>query len=191
MIPYNIVGRELTVSNAMWNAIHDHIESLEKYFDRIIRVEVAVSAPHRHSQKGKIYHIRVHVSLPGDDVIVSREAEQDGAHEDFYVALRDTFRAVTRKVQDHARKMQGFTKFHNMDNIAHVERIFPGQDFGFLKTVDGREIYFHRNSVINGQFDQLQGGSRVRFTEEMGEKGPQATTVHFLPSATLSSPRTL
>ena len=44
-------------------------------------------------------------------------------------------------------------------------------------TGDGREIYFHRNSVLNGRFDRLERGAKVRFIEEMGEKGPQASTV--------------
>jgi cold shock CspA family protein len=44
----------------------------------------------------------------------------------------------------------------------------------------GGEIYFHRNSVLNGGFSHLAVGSRVIFAEEMGEKGPQASTIKLL-----------
>ena len=52
-------------------------------------------------------------------------------------------------------------------------------DYGLIHTSDGREVYFHRNSVLNGGFDQLELGTPVRFAEEMGEEGPQASTVQL------------
>jgi len=42
----------------------------------------------------------------------------------------------------------------------------------------GREVYFHRNSVADGKFDDLKVGQEVRFSETVGDKGPQATSVH-------------
>lgn len=57
-----------------------------------------------------------------------------------------------------------------------VHRLFI--DYGFIQTVDGTEIYFHRNSVAHRAFRRLKGGSRVRYTVEEGEKGPQASVVH-------------
>ena len=54
-----------------------------------------------------------------------------------------------------------------------------GGGFGFLKTSDGREVYFHRNSVLNDAFPRLKVGTRVTFAEEEGDKGPQASTVRL------------
>lgn len=64
--------------------------------------------------------------------------------------------------------------------MATVVRIDPFGEFGFLETDDGREIYFHRNSVLEGAFSQLAEGSRVTFAEEVGDKGPQASTVKLM-----------
>lgn len=178
MIPYNIVGREIKVSNPMWNAVHDYVESLERFYDRIIRCDIAISAPHRHSRKGNAYHIRIHIQLPGEDVIVNREAGVDGAHEDFYVALRDAFRAAKRKLQDRTRQMKGQLKHHEPELRGYVDRIFHEDGYGFIKTVSGREVYFHENSLVGGLFEDLKPGSPVRFSDEIGEHGPQATTVH-------------
>ena len=54
--------------------------------------------------------------------------------------------------------------------------------FGFIEA-DGHGVYFHRNSVVGGHFERLRVGSRVRFTEEEGEKGPQASTVRLVRPA--------
>ena len=58
-----------------------------------------------------------------------------------------------------------------------MKQIDPLGEFGFIETNDGREIYFHRNSVLNGDFAKLAVGAHVTFAEEMGDKGPQASTV--------------
>ena len=53
------------------------------------------------------------------------------------------------------------------------------ENYGLIETPDAREIYFHRNSVLNKEFDNLSEGDNVHFSEEMGENGPQASTVHI------------
>jgi cold shock CspA family protein len=58
-----------------------------------------------------------------------------------------------------------------------VSKLFPEQGYGFIETRAGAEVYFHRNSVLNHAFDRLTTGTEVRFVEEEGEKGPQASTV--------------
>jgi len=51
------------------------------------------------------------------------------------------------------------------------------EDYGFLKTPDGREIYFNKNSVLLPGFDRLEVGTEVLYAEEVGERGPQASRV--------------
>jgi cold shock CspA family protein len=62
------------------------------------------------------------------------------------------------------------------ENHGHVAKL-AGQGYGFIETADGREVYFHRNSVRDDAFEHLTVASEVRFVEEMGEKGPQAKRV--------------
>jgi cold shock CspA family protein len=56
--------------------------------------------------------------------------------------------------------------------------LIPDQEHGFITAADGREMYFHRNSVLGKGFDALQVGTEVHFAEEEGEQGPQASTVY-------------
>jgi cold shock CspA family protein len=76
--------------------------------------------------------------------------------------------------------MEGKVKSHEGQPVGTVVRLDPAGKFGFLRSNDGEEFYFHRNSVLGGQFSELAVGTRVMFAEEVGEKGPQATTVKFL-----------
>ena len=62
--------------------------------------------------------------------------------------------------------------------IGRVTKLVPAKDCGFLETPNGREVYFHRNSVLAPGFDYVTVGTEVRFVEEQGNEGPQASTVH-------------
>jgi cold shock CspA family protein len=93
------------------------------------------------------------------------------------VAIRDAFDAARRRLEDYARKQRGDVKVYEQLPLAQVQKIFPQQGYGFLETTDGREIYFHRNSVLHPGFDGLAIGTKVRFAEELGQEGPQASSV--------------
>jgi len=82
-----------------------------------------------------------------------------------------------RQLEDYVRMQRVDVKKHEPTPHARVARIFPQQDYGFLRTPDEREVYFHRNSVIDADFDHLNLGDEVTFVEEQGDKGPQASTV--------------
>ena len=113
------------------------------------------------------------------EIEANRSPAKKQAHQDIYVAIRDSFNAARRQLQDLARKRQGNVKTHEVPPHGHVVRLFADDGYGFIESADGRELYFHANSVVEG-FERLEVGSEVRFAEEMGEKGAQATTVHLI-----------
>ena len=78
---------------------------------------------------------------------------------------------------DPPSRQRGDVKHHEEPTHARISALFPDKGYGFLTTQDGREIYFHEHSVLNRKFKQLEIGMEVRFAEEMGEKGPQASSV--------------
>jgi cold shock CspA family protein len=109
--------------------------------------------------------------------VVSGERPQDHAHEDAYVAVRDAFDAVMRQLEDHVRKLDGRVKTHEEPLRGRVARFVAEEGYGFVETGDGREVYFHRNSVSGGNFAELRIGDEVRLVVDEGEKGPQASMV--------------
>jgi len=109
-IPLQISFRNMDPSPAVEERIRKKAAKFERFHDRIVGCTVVVEAPHRHQHKGKLYSVRVDISVPGKDVIVDRAKPADHAHEDVYVAIRDAFNAATRRLEEHARKLRGDVK---------------------------------------------------------------------------------
>jgi cold shock CspA family protein/ribosome-associated translation inhibitor RaiA len=163
-------------SPAIESVVRQKAAKLESFSERIMGCRVLVEAPHRHHRRGKLYHVRIDMTLPGGEIVINREPSRHASH---YVAIRDAFAATRRKLQDFARRRRGALKTHEPALLGRVAKIFPQKRFGFLETADGREIYFHGNSVLEPGFDRLEVGTEVNFTEEQGVDGPQASTVKF------------
>jgi ribosome-associated translation inhibitor RaiA len=172
--------RDMPPSPALERRIRGRAAKLAKFCDDILRCHVVVEAPHRHHHRGQLYHVKVMVSVPGGEIVINRSPAEDRAHEDAYVAVRDAFDAARRKLEDHVRRRRADVKHHEPQPRGRVCRIYPIMDYGMIEAPDGREIYFHRNSVIGGDFDRLEVGTEVRFAEEPGDLGPHATTVHVV-----------
>ena len=182
--------------------IREAAEKLDMFCAYIMHCRVLVELPHKHHRKGKRYHVRIDLTMPGAEFVIkrapklisdrslrfpkapddvqleeSRELSKFAAHDDIQLSIRDAFDVVRCKLQDYARRRRGVVKVHEGSAHARVSRLFPEDGFGFLETPAGREIYFHENSVLGFGFNHLAVGTEVHFVEEPGDKGPQATTV--------------
>ena len=176
-IPLQISFSNMTPSDAVRARIEELANKLDRFNEHIMGCRVVVRAPNRRQRTGKLYHVSIDVTLPGHEIAVNRTSPQHQAHEDVYVAIRDAFDAGKRQLEEHARKRRGDVKTHVESPRGTVAKIFPFDGYGFIMTNDGREIYFHRNSVIEPTFDRLEEGAEVAFLEEQGKEGPQAVRV--------------
>ena len=176
--PIEIDFQGITAQQQARSAIDKHISELEQRFGRITAGRIVLKGPGGHHRIGQ-YEINIRLALPdGREVNVGRTPQEDDRQTDLTFAISDAFKHARRQLQDQVRRMQGQVKQHEGEPIATVVRIDPSGEFGFLETPDGREIYFHRNSVIGSA--KLEEGTRVTFVEEEGEKGPQASTVKVM-----------
>jgi len=175
-IPIEITFRGMPRWEKAETEVRKRARELERFFDRITACRVLIEASHPAHEKGQIYHVRVDLTAPGREIVVKRDPSEHHQHEDLYLAIRDAFRAVRRQLQDYVRERRGLVKAHEAPPHGRVAKLFPQEGYGFLETTDGREVYFHRNSVL-GDFARLEVGAEVRFTEEPGEKGAQATSL--------------
>ena len=92
-LPLQLQFRNMDPSPAIEAAVRKHVDKLKLFNGEIISCRVAIESPHKHQYKGKLYHVVVDVRLPGKEIVVSRAPDDQQAHEDVYVAIRDAFDA--------------------------------------------------------------------------------------------------
>ncbi len=179
-LPLQITFRNMNPSEAVETKIRERADKLDRFADHVMSCRVIVEAPHKHHHKGALYQVLIDITVPGKELVVSRAPHDNHAHEDVYVAVRDAFDAARRQLEDYTRVIRGKTKLHEPPPQGRIRNMMFDQNFGVIETIDGREVYFHRNSLLNGDFEKLDIGTQVRFSEELGEKGPQASSVHVV-----------
>jgi cold shock CspA family protein len=205
IIPVQVTFRNVASTPEVEEKIRTRAQKLEKFYSPITSCRVLVEAPARHRRKGYPFHIRIDLTVPEGEIVVKREPtlnprEQDIGDErrrkqmetrperkHLEVAIREAFHAARRRLEDHAREKRADVKTHEPMPQARVTKLFPVDGYGYIETPDGREIYFHANSVLHDRFKSLKLGSKVSFTEEAGDKGPQASTVHLITRARATS----
>jgi cold shock CspA family protein/ribosome-associated translation inhibitor RaiA len=204
--PLQITYRNITPSETIEEWIHAEAAKLDRFYNRVMGCRVAIEMPHRHHRKGRHYHIRIDLTVPGEEIVVKREPslsdrarqfgetelkkhlELQAPHKNLRLAINDAFKAASRRLQDYARRQRGDTKSRAPLQVGRISKILPDEGYGFLTADDGRGIYFHRNSVLNRGFSRAKVGTRVSFVEQPGEKGPQASTVRVVGKATIPPP---
>jgi len=180
-LPLQITFRKLPGSPELEALVRDKAARLDRFARHIMSCRVVIELAGKHHQQGNLYDVHLDIKLPGGEVAVTREPGQHAEYRDVGVALRDAFDAARRKIEDYVREQRGDVKSHEPSPHARVLALYPLSDYGFLRTSDGRDVYFHRNSVADDAFDRLDLGMEVTFVEadQPGEKGPQATTVRL------------
>jgi cold shock CspA family protein len=158
------------------------VRRLDHHSKSIIACRVALDRNRRQQRSGSPYRVRVEITLAPDlDLVVDRDGVHGHLDETVEYALRQAFHTMERKLEFASQKRRGDVKRHvDNDERAFVVRLFPERGYGFLRTVGGQEIYFHRNAVVHHEFDRLSIGTQVRYVGSMGHKGPQASTVKII-----------
>lgn len=176
-IPLQISFRHQEHSEAIEKLIREKVAKLETSFHHIMGCRVVVELAGKHHEHGNLHEVRIDLTVPGEEIVVTREPKEHTEYKDVHVAIRDAFDSARRRLEDYVRRQRGAVKALETAPHARVSKLFPDEGYGFLSTPDGREIYFHRHSVLQEGFDHLQIGTEVAFVEEEGKKGPQASTV--------------
>jgi len=171
--PLQISARDLALSPSTRALVERLAGKLETLYDRITGCHVVIEVAQRYPAGGPIaYNVRLDLKVPGEEIVVRRQP-----HRELETAIQNGFDAAGRRLRDYVRRRRALAKREEAGPEGAVVRLFPYEGYGFVRAPDGRELYFHRNSVLDEAFDRLEVGTRVRFAEEEGEAGPQASSV--------------
>lgn len=179
-IATEVTFRNLDHSDAAEAYVHEHVAKLESFDARLVGCRVAVELPHRHRRSAQP-RVRIGMTVPGKEIVVDYEPSPDDPEEGVFAAVDQAFDRAARRLEDHVRRRRGDVKHHEpARREGRVVKLWTYEGFGFIEGDDGVEVYFHRNSVLNGGVARLAIGSKVRFVDEAGDRGPQASTVVVL-----------
>jgi ribosome-associated translation inhibitor RaiA len=167
-----VTFRDMPRSDAVEAEIRRRAAKLEAFCDRIISCRVTVATPAGHRLTGKLFSAHVDLKVPGEEIASTRRNE----NEDVYVAIRDAFGAVRRRLEDYMRRQRGHTKQHEPLRRGRVARLFD-DGHGFIEDTEGNEYYFDQASVAHPGFDRLVIGNAVEFLAETAAQGLQAKRV--------------
>jgi len=173
MLPLEIQieGRNVEILPEWRDKIEAELAKMQKHtYEQILHARVTIVGTGHHRLGN--FEMIVVASVPGRTITVSRQGE-------FVLPMIvDAFKALDRQLKDYSAMRQQKVKVHaDTSRTGKITRLFPDEEYGFIETLDGFEVYFHANAVQKGDFEKLTQGMQVEFAQEMGEKGPQATWV--------------
>ncbi|HEV2386082.1 MAG TPA: HPF/RaiA family ribosome-associated protein [Candidatus Acidoferrales bacterium] len=195
--PVQISYRNVAASPTVEEWVRKEAEKLATFHPRIVRCRVAIDLDHQHLRRGNRFLVKLLLSVPGGQVAArnlavvvdseklleagrkAKRLEIGAPQKELRLAIASAFRSAGRRLQDLVRQQRRQVKTHEQ-SLGQVVEVSPDLGYGFLETPEGQRIYFHRNSVLHDAFSGLVPGAMVRFVEEEGERGPQASTVQLV-----------
>ncbi len=179
--PLEIAFHNLQPSAAIETELREHVDKLERRFGRLVGCRVSVEKLHNQHRTGNVFEVHVTLSVPGQDLAVSRQPQKPHerrAHPDIHASIRDAFNAAERQLEAFKGRVRSDTSAPSASALTgQVTLIEPGADHGFILTSTGSQLYFHRDSVTNGRFEDLHEGDPVHYVETEGPAGPAATKI--------------
>lgn len=182
-VPLELSIRDVAREDWLEELVHEQVAGLERVCDRMSSCRVAIERPQAAQETGNPYRVRIAINVPPEhEVVVKREPSEEEMHLTLAAVVRSAFDSARRQIQELVERQRQQVKSHQgeLERQGTVQKLFITEGYGFLKTFDNRELYFHRNSVVNRDFEELKLGTLVRYEEEEGDEGPQASTVHVL-----------
>jgi cold shock CspA family protein/ribosome-associated translation inhibitor RaiA len=181
-VPVTIAFRNIAKSEAIEKIIREKAQKLYKFCNRVSSCRVSVEKQQKHQSHGNPFYVRLDVTVPpGHEIVIKRKPSHGQLHYPLTSVIKNAFNAAYREVKElRERQLKDVKKHPGQAMNAVIGKLKKDQGYGFLRTTDDREVYFNKNSVVNQDFDDLKEHDGVHYTEEIGEKGAQASTVHVV-----------
>jgi cold shock CspA family protein len=183
--PLQIVFKDIEGSAALEKLIRDKVSWLGRLHAHPTACRIVIEVPHRSAGGGKTaLAITIELEVPGRNKIIAKASEERRETKSDQLAfIHRAFDAAHRQLEETADIRQGTVKQHEgAVETGMVVRLFPEQNYGFVEVKGAPDLYFTRNAVIGGNFDDLVIGMTVAITRATGEgpTGPQANSVRSL-----------
>jgi ribosomal subunit interface protein len=164
-------GQHIEVPDHWKELVTSRLAALENGHRKILHARITFRKSTHHNTGND--EASIVLTIPGTTLAASRNGQVMGE------ALNTALEVIEREWQRYWNKKRRLKKKIPAARTTHgvVARLFRDQEYGFIQTEGGREVYFHKNSVYNLSFEQLEVGTLVNCELEEGKKGPQASRV--------------
>ncbi len=171
-----VEARNLEIRKVWQEKIDEERTRLDRHHAGFIQnLRVTIEGTSSHKEGG--YELRLIASIPNDTAVVKRKGEK------VVPMLVDAFNTLGLQLKELQRKRRQSFKVQpeaakgTSGGEGVVKSIFPYEDYGFIVTPQGQEIYFHENALKDITMNELSEGDGVKFGEGQGDKGPCAAWV--------------
>jgi ribosomal subunit interface protein len=106
LLPLQVTIRDIGRSDAIEHYVRKRAAKLQTFFPRITSCRVAVESPHRHHHSGRHFRVRVDLTVPGGELVVSHAQDENTTNEDAYAAIDEAFGRLGRRLEDHVRRQR-------------------------------------------------------------------------------------
>lgn len=186
-VPPEIAFRNIEGSPWIEEVIHEHLADLEKIFDRLTSCRIRVERRQKNERGTIPPVVRIELGIPGfSNIVVSHEPkrlQKRFQSPDIHNAISEAFRLAEKQLTEWKDKHNTPNRDggHDSQNqfSGTVSDLPDAADYGFLTTKEGGQLYFHRNSLLTGAFEDLRPGDEVLYVEEMADTGPVASKVRI------------
>ena len=180
-----ITYRNVEKTVAIDSLVQEKMNKLERVCNYISSCHIAIEKIHDRPSSGSPYRVRIDITVPpGQEIVAESSPGDTNQYVEVDTVIRDAFGMAQRQLRELARQQRDSDKSRDNnqpdDTTGLVTKLFRKQGYGFIKTLDGQDIYFHRNSVLHDDFDRIEIGTGVRFFATEGDKGLQASTVQIV-----------
>jgi len=188
-VPLEIAFRNVVASESVESVIRDHVHRLERIYGRMTTCRVRVDQSNQNTNESIPPVVHIEISVPGHkEIVVAHESDRlqrKYQSPDLRNAINEAFRIAERRLSKYKDKLTDHGVAERGHEAAHefrgqIAELTPERDFGYVMTKEGGLLYFHRNSIISGDFDHLRRGDEVTYVQQDGDTGPTAAKIRSI-----------
>lgn len=114
VIPVQVTFRNMSTSETLEAAVRERARKLDRFHPHIMACRVAVEAARPRQMRGNTFHVRVDVTVAHGEIVASGNTSVPTPHENVYIAVREAFDDVRRRLEEHAQRIRGEVKRHSL-----------------------------------------------------------------------------
>ena len=162
------------------HAIRGYIQYFEAAYERVTscRVRVAQRAGTNDSQP-HLPAVLIELGVTGEKAIIVKHEPFDyvsNVSDAIYQAFAKAEQQLKDLKQIHQTNSQMAAKA-DLSFLGRVLEIYPLENYGYLLNKDGKRLYFHREAVVEGDFDYLTHGNEAYYIEDLSTAAPRASKI--------------